>query len=70
MYKIAVLGDRDSIYGFAALGLEVFAERELISLERREDRMIVRPRPGRRADLEQSAYMRRLRRILGQEVKE
>ena len=24
MYKIAVLGDRDSIYGFAALGLEVF----------------------------------------------
>ena len=24
MYKIAVLGDRNSIYGFAALGLEVF----------------------------------------------
>ena len=24
MYKIAVLGDRDSIYGFATLGLEVF----------------------------------------------
>lgn len=24
MYKIGVLGDRDSIYGFAALGLEVF----------------------------------------------
>ncbi len=24
MYKIAVLGDRDSIYGFGALGLEVF----------------------------------------------
>lgn len=24
MYKIAVLGDRDSIYGFAALGLETF----------------------------------------------
>ena len=24
MYRIAVLGDRDSIYGFAALGLEVF----------------------------------------------
>ena len=24
MYKIAVMGDRDSIYGFAALGLEVF----------------------------------------------
>lgn len=24
MYKIAVLGDRDSIYGFAALGLEIY----------------------------------------------
>ncbi|WP_066714385.1 V-type ATP synthase subunit F [Clostridium sp. Marseille-P299] len=24
MYKIAVLGDRDSIYGFAALGLDTF----------------------------------------------
>lgn len=24
MYKIAVLGDRDSLYGFAALGLDIF----------------------------------------------
>ncbi|MBE6737181.1 MAG: V-type ATP synthase subunit F [Ruminococcaceae bacterium] len=24
MYKVAVIGDRDSIYGFAALGLDVF----------------------------------------------
>ncbi|MCQ2462890.1 MAG: V-type ATP synthase subunit F [Clostridia bacterium] len=24
MYKIAVMGDRDSIYGFAALGFEIF----------------------------------------------
>lgn len=24
MYKIAVLGDKDSIYGFAALGLEIY----------------------------------------------
>ncbi len=24
MYKVAVIGDRDSIYGFAALGLNVF----------------------------------------------
>ena len=24
MYKIAVVGDYDSIYGFAALGLEIF----------------------------------------------
>ena len=30
MYKVAVLGDRDSIYGFAALGLETcpVADRE------------------------------------------
>lgn len=26
MYKIAVLGDRDSIYGFSSLGLSVFPE--------------------------------------------
>ena len=26
MYKIAVLGDRDSIYGFAALGLDTYPE--------------------------------------------
>lgn len=24
MYKIAVIGDRDSIYGFAALGLDIY----------------------------------------------
>ena len=30
MYKVAVLGDRDSIYGFAALGLDTYpvADRE------------------------------------------
>lgn len=26
MYKIAAMGDRDSIYGFAFLGLEIFPE--------------------------------------------
>lgn len=25
MYRIAVVGERDSIYGFAALGLEIFS---------------------------------------------
>ena len=67
MYKIAVLGGRDSIYGFAALGLEVFAERGLVTLAAKEDMMILRPRAGVRADLEQSAYMRALRRTLGQD---
>ena len=51
----------------AALGVEVFAERGLVTLELREDMMILRPMPGRRADLEQSAYVRSLRQILGQE---
>lgn len=26
MYKIAAIGDKDSIYGFAAIGLEIFPE--------------------------------------------
>lgn len=28
MYKVAVLGDRDSVYGFAALGLETYSVSE------------------------------------------
>jgi V/A-type H+-transporting ATPase subunit F len=28
MYKIAVMGDRDSIYGFASVGLDIFPESE------------------------------------------
>ena len=28
MYKIAVMGDRDSVYGFAALGLDVYPAAE------------------------------------------
>lgn len=28
MYKVAVLGDRDSIYGFAALGLDTYPVEE------------------------------------------
>lgn len=35
MYKIAVLGDRDSIYGFAALGLDVFPVTEATEGARR-----------------------------------
>ena len=49
----------------AVLGVEVFAERGLITLSVQEDRMNLHPRPGRRADLEQSVYMRALRRTLG-----
>ena len=53
----------------AALGVEVFAERGLIALTPRDDRLSLRLQPGRRADLEQCAYILRLRRILGNEEK-
>ena len=49
----------------AALGVEVFAERGLVTLAVEEDMMIIHPRPGQRADLEQSVYVRALRRLLG-----
>ncbi len=52
----------------AAFGVEIFAERGLVTLAIREDRMIVCPVPGRRADLEQSAYVRALRKALGQDA--
>lgn len=35
MYKIAVLGDRDSIYGFAALGLEYLSRPPTLPRRRR-----------------------------------
>ena len=49
----------------AALGVEVFAERGLVTLAVEEDMMIIHPRPGQRADLEQSVYVCALRRLLG-----
>jgi single-stranded-DNA-specific exonuclease len=51
-----------------ALGLEVFAERGLVTLAVQEDMMILQPVPGRKADLEQSAYVRALRKALGQDA--
>ncbi len=35
MYKVAVLGDRDSIYGFAALGLDTYPVNEVEEAARR-----------------------------------
>lgn len=34
MYKAAILGDRDSIYGFASLGLDIFPEDDPLSAAR------------------------------------
>ncbi|MDR3239771.1 MAG: V-type ATP synthase subunit F [Clostridiales bacterium] len=34
MYKIAVMGDRDSVYGFASVGLDIFPTEENASAER------------------------------------
>ncbi len=53
----------------AALGVAVFTERGLISLERGNGFLSIRPIPGRRADLEQSAYMKELRRIIDENTK-
>ena len=53
----------------AAFGLEVFAERELISLTAKDDRLVLRLQPGRRADLEQCPYVGRLRQIQRKEEK-
>ena len=35
MYKIAVMGDRDSIYGFAALGLDTYPVTDPVEAARR-----------------------------------
>ena len=35
MYKIAVMGDRDSIYGFAALGLDTYPVTDPIEAARK-----------------------------------
>ena len=53
----------------AAMGVAVFAERGLISLERDNGSLSLRPIPGRRADLEQSAYMVQLRQTIEQHTK-
>jgi len=47
----------------------VFVERGLISLERSDGSLILCSIPGRRADLEQSVYMKELRRIIEEHTK-
>jgi V/A-type H+/Na+-transporting ATPase subunit F len=39
MYKIAVLGDLDSIYGFAALGLDIFPVDEVTEAAKKLKRL-------------------------------
>ena len=53
----------------AATCVAVFAERGLISLERSDGTLCVRPIAGRRADLEESEYMIRLRKTIKQQPK-
>ena len=48
-----------------ALGVEVFAERGLITVVIEGERMSLRPQAGRRADLEESVHIEALRRALG-----
>lgn len=35
MYKIAVMGDRDSIYGFASIGMDIYPETDPVHAGRR-----------------------------------
>lgn len=35
MYKIAVIGDRDSIYGFGAIGMDIFPMADAAALARK-----------------------------------
>ena len=67
--RLATSLDGSESFLRAAVGVEVFAERGLILLTPREDRVVLRLQPGRRADLEQCPYVARLRRILGNEEK-
>ena len=53
----------------AAAGIEVFAERGLLSLLRTEESLSLHPIPGRRANLEQSIHVMRLRQIMEQNMK-
>ena len=53
----------------AATCVAVFAERGLVSLERNDGTLSVRPIAGRRADLEESEYMVRLRKTIEQQLK-
>lgn len=67
--RLAVsLGGSDAFLR-AATCVAVFAERGLISLERSDGTLSVRPIAGRRANLEQSEYMVRLRKTIEQQLK-
>ena len=52
-----------------AAGIEIFAERGLISVRMDEERITMRSLPGRKVDLEQSSYVLHLRGILRREEK-
>ena len=67
--RLATSLDGSESFLRAAFGLEVFAERELISLTAKDDRLVLRLQPGRRADLEQCPYVGRLRQIQRKEEK-
>ncbi len=46
------------------LGVEIFVERSLLLREEQQGDLLLRPLPGQRAELDQSAYICRLRQIL------
>lgn len=67
--RLAVSLNGSDAFLRAATCVAVFAERGLISLERNEGTLSVHPISGRRANLEESAYMVQLRKIIEQQRK-
>ena len=65
--RLAGVLDGSDSFLRAVLAVEVFAERGLVSLAVEEESIRLHPIPDRKADLEQSVYMIRLRRALANE---
>ena len=69
MRRLAASLDGAESFLRAVLGVEVFAERGLVTYAVEEEQITLRPCRGLRADLEQSVYVARLRRIIAREEK-
>ncbi|MDQ9814038.1 hypothetical protein RFZ01_06310, partial [Acinetobacter pittii] len=66
---LAAALEGDESFLRSAVGVAVFSERGLLDMDRGEELLHLQSRQGRRADLEESAYILRLRRILSNDEK-
>ncbi len=67
--RLAAALEGDESFLRSAVGVAVFSERGLLDMDRGEELLHLQSRQGRRADLEESAYILRLRRILSNDEK-